>query len=429
MNTLLPADTYKVYKKGLITEEKIKILSMLYQPIIGISAVSLYLSLLYDSNVENNYTHHHLMSNMMVELKTILKSREKLEAIGLLKTYYKEDNVNEYIYELYSPISAYEFLNNPILNIILLNNVGKIEYDNIVETFKTKRLNLKDYNDITKSFDEVFTTVNGYTEKNYEVESDQIRRLEIKSNIDIDLIINSIPKNLYTEKCFNKDVINLIINLSYLYKIDNKTMSTLVRNSLNERGLLDQSMLREISRNHYTFENSGKLPTLIYSKQPEHLKDVNSVNSEFYKYIKIFENITPYEFLKKKYYNNSEPTGKDKKIIEGLMIDLSLPAGVINVLLDYIYRAYDKKIDKNLVEAIAGDWKKHNIETVLDAMEYIRKQHNRKNSTLNKNINKNLDNRIKNNNTNSLEPEWFNKEFEANNDNKEELENLFNGLD
>ena len=47
-----------------------------------------------------------------------------------------------------------------------------------------------------------------------------------------------------------------------------------------------------------------------------------------------------------------------------------------------------EKIDKNLVEAIAGDWKKHNIETVLDAMEYIRKQHNRKNSTLNKNINK-----------------------------------------
>ena len=32
-----------------------------------------------------------------------------------------------------------------LLNIILLNNVGKIEYDNIVETFKTKRLNLKDY--------------------------------------------------------------------------------------------------------------------------------------------------------------------------------------------------------------------------------------------------------------------------------------------
>ena len=63
MRTILPADIYKVYRKGIILEDKKQVLTLLYQPIIGIDAVSLYLTLLNDINsnlVESdNLTHHH----------------------------------------------------------------------------------------------------------------------------------------------------------------------------------------------------------------------------------------------------------------------------------------------------------------------------------------------------------------------------------
>ena len=41
---ILPADTYSVINKTIITDVDKKIVSMLYQPIIGFTAVSLYYS-------------------------------------------------------------------------------------------------------------------------------------------------------------------------------------------------------------------------------------------------------------------------------------------------------------------------------------------------------------------------------------------------
>ena len=91
--TVLPADTYTVINKGVITSYDKKIITMLYQPIIGYTAVSLYHTLLDDLEksevMSEDLTHHHLMSTMQLGLEDILISREKLEAVGLLKTYMK----------------------------------------------------------------------------------------------------------------------------------------------------------------------------------------------------------------------------------------------------------------------------------------------------------------------------------------------------
>ena len=134
-NNIAPADNYTIYNKGIITNEKIKILTNLYQPIIGYSAVSLYLTLFNDLNKKEiesrKYTHHHLMTSMQLKLDSILDARYKLEGIGLLKTYIKEGSIDEYLYILYSPLSAYEFFNHPILNVVLYNNIGVYEYENL----------------------------------------------------------------------------------------------------------------------------------------------------------------------------------------------------------------------------------------------------------------------------------------------------------
>ena len=46
--TILPADTYTVISKSVINDSDIKLVTMLYQPIIGFAAVSLYLTLVDD---------------------------------------------------------------------------------------------------------------------------------------------------------------------------------------------------------------------------------------------------------------------------------------------------------------------------------------------------------------------------------------------
>ena len=96
---LLPADTYIVVNKTILSEQDKKKITMLYQPIIGHTAVSLYLTLIDDLEkrevMSDELTHHHLVSTMQLKLNDIVIAREKLEAVGLLKTYVKEENVNK----------------------------------------------------------------------------------------------------------------------------------------------------------------------------------------------------------------------------------------------------------------------------------------------------------------------------------------------
>ncbi len=396
---ILPADSYIVVNKTIITEIDKQILIDLYQPIIGNKAVSLYLTLYND--LERNavttgeFTHHHLLSVMQMSLKDIVFAREKLEGIGLLKTYFKKGSVNSYVYALYSCISANEFFNHPILNMVLYNNVGKNEYNKLVSRYKLPRIVLKDYEDISLKFDEVYTSasVNSFF-TNDEIISRRKGEIIFKDVVDFDLLISGLDTSIINERAFNKDVRNLINNLSFLYNIDISTMQNLIRASINEKGLIDRDLLRKSSRNFYQFEHSGNLPTIIHYSQPEYLKSPSGDNTKKGKMIYTFENTNPYQFLKSKYKNGKVIT-RDLQIIENLLLDLKLSPGVVNVLLDYVLRVNNKKLNKSYVETIASHWKRLGIETVPEAMNACIKEH--KKSNKNNNVKKKED----------IVPDWF----------------------
>ena len=416
---VLPADSYIVVNKSIITEQDKKILVDLYQPIIGNKAISLYLTLLNDldknSVITEEFTHHHLLSVMQTSLEDISKTRERLEAVGLLKTYLKKGPVNNYVYVLYSPISASEFLNHPILNIVLYNNIGKTEYKKIVESYKLPRVVLKDYEDISLSFEEVFTSipVNSLF-NNDDIISKNKGEIIFKNTIDFELLISGLDTNIVNEKAFNKETRTLINNLCFLYNIDVITMQGLIKNCVNEKGLIDKDSLRKASRNFYQFENSGNLPTLIHSSQPEYLKSPTGDVSPRGKMIYTFENTNPYQFLKSKYKNGKVVT-RDLELIESLLIDLKLSPGVVNVLLDYVLRVNNKQLNKKYIETIGSHWKRLGIETVPEAMDACIKEHK-----------KFKKNNVQNKKKEETVPEWFNQTIEAKKASIQEEEELAN---
>ena len=416
---LLPADTYIVVNKTILSLEDRKKITMLYQPIIGHTAVSLYFSLIDDLEkrefMSGELTHHHLETNMQLKLTDIIIAREKLEAVGLLKTYVKESNVNNYVYLLYSPLSVSDFFSHPILSVVLYNNLGKKEYDKLINYFKIPKINLKDYKDITASFSEVFTSVSGnILTNNDNIISKNIGTININDKIDFDLLISSIPKNLINDKCFNDETRNLINSLSFAYNIDDLNMQGLVRNSINEKGLIDKNELRKSARNYYEFDNAGKLPTLIYSKQPEYLKSPTGDTSNRAKMIYTFENVTPYDYLKSK-YKNGEPTVRELNIIEELMDKQKMKPGVVNVLISYVLKVNNNKFTKSYVDTIASQWSRANILTVEEAMDFAEKEHKKA-----KRMNKTVDKKeIKEN-----LPSWFEKNIENVEMSKEEKEEM-----
>lgn len=424
--TILPADTYTVINKTTLNESDKKIISMLYQPIIGYTATSLYFTLVDDLDklqvMSDDLTHHHLMATMQLRLEDIVIAREKLEATGLIKTYLKKGNINNYVYLIYSPISAHEFFNHPILNIVLYNNLGKKEYEKILNYYKIPRINLRDYDDITSNFDDVFTSVTGnILEMSSDITKKDSNNIKINKGIDFNMLISSLPESMINEKCFTKDIKELINSLSFTYNLDTITMQSLIRDAINEKGLIDKVKLRKSCRDYYQFEANGNLPTLIYNKQPDYLKKPVGDNSKWAKMVYTFENLTPYQFLKAK-YKGAEPTNRDKRLIENLLIDQKLNPGVVNVLIAYVLKINNEQLKKSYVETIAGQWKRLNIETVEEAMRITEKEHKKNKKILNKDKVKNVNSRIKVKNNDT--PVWFNKEIQKEDVTEEESEEL-----
>lgn len=433
--TILPADTYTVVNKTVLSQNDHKLITMLYQPIIGYAATSLYFTLIDDLDklevMSEDLTHHHLMSTMQLKLEDIVIAREKLEAVGLLKSYFKKGSINQYVYLIYSPVTAHEFFTHPILNVVLYNNLGKKEYEKLLNYYKTPRINLKEYEDITSNFDDIFTSVKGNIlelSEEMDITKKDSNNILINKGIDFNLLISSIPDDLITEKTFTKDIKELINALSFTYNLNTLDIKGLVCDSINEKGLIDKTKLRKSCRDYYQFETAGSLPTLIYNKQPDYLKKPKGDSSKRAKMIYAFENINPYQLLKAK-YKGAEPTERDKRLIENLLVDQKLNPGVVNVLISYVLKTNNQQLKKSYIETIAGQWKRLNIETVEDAMNITEKEHKKLKKLMNKTY---IKESTKTESKSKEElPVWFNKNLqteEASEEDVKEMNDILSGL-
>lgn len=414
--TLLPADRYVIFNKTILTDFDKKVLITFYEPIIGHLGVSLYLTLWNDlegiNQISRELNHHHLMSILKCPLNAIKEAREVLEAVGLIKTYFKAGDVNSYIYELYSPLSPTEFLNHPILNVVLYDNIGDSEYEYLKKLYQKLKIDTKDYTDVSKKIDEVYVSQSDIPV--FESIERSVNDISCNDQVDFDLIISSIPKGIINERAFNKKTKELINQLAFIYKIDSLKMMELIRSVLNEYGMIDKTALRQASRKMYQF-NNGALPTLIYRSQPEYLKTPVGDNSMRGKIIRAFESINPVDFLRNK-YRGVKPTTADIKIIEMLVIDLEMPPAVVNVLLDYVLRKNNNRLSRAYIETIAGQWKRAGLKNAREAMDFAEKENNK------------LTKKLSNKEHTSNEPVWFNKDNQKQEltvEEQQEMENLF----
>ncbi len=421
---VLPADTFIVINRTILNDQDRKLLTMLYQPIIGQTAISLYFTLwsYLDRNeiISLEWTHHHLMTSMRIKLSEIIESREKLEGIGLIKSYVKKDNVNHFVYELFSPLSAYEFISNPVLDTSLYNNVGSSEYEKIISYFQIPKMNLKDYTEITCRFNEVFesTNLNSYDHVIQDIKKKNTNKMDIVSKIDLDTIFASIPEEMFNLRSVTKDTKELLYKISFIYDFDDEKMVELIRNSLTEKRTIDKNLLKKNSKKVYQFENFGKLPSLLYRNQPEYLRKPVGDTSKKAKIIYQFETTTPYDFLSSK-YDGIRLSKSDIATLEYLLIDMNLKPGVVNVLIDYVLKINNNKLTKSFIEVIASQWARSKVETVEAAMNLAekenknRKTYSEKKQTTNKVIEE--------------KPSWFGKTIEkktASSEEREEIEQM-----
>ena len=406
MYILNPKDKFTIINKSNSTDYDKKILTDLYQPIIGSLSILIYMTLFNqvkaDTLLSKELDHESILRILGINMDLFRVNKEKLEGIGLIKTYKKN---SEFIYVLYKPLDAFSFFNNPLLNTLLYNNLGNKLYKDILKEYKNIKIDLSEYSEVTKSFDQVFKTTSLLTLNNMDVINYEYAKIKMASVIDFEFVLDGLPN---ISESLKED----LNNIAFLYNLKDSELRELVLYSLNAKNILDLDVLLNRARDLYVFENSS-LPTLKYIKMKT--SDENETKKE--KLIKTFQNTSPFVYLKSKYKSGS-PSKLEMKIIEDLLFKSKMEPEVINVLISYVLTVNNQKFTKNYVDTIASQWLRLGIKTAEAAMKHCTEF---KSPTKNKT-------KVTNSKKEEILPDWFDQKQEKEETEDKSLQDLLNSI-
>lgn len=392
----LPVDLYTVAAGGLLHDYDRKVLTFLYQPLIGPSCLSLYMTLW--AELEGNrlwsepVSHHNLMSIMDMNLKEIYHARLKLEGIGLLKTFMKNnDDGRAFVYQLQPPLTPEQFFLDGMLNVYLYRKVGKNQFSRLKRFFSDKSFAAKSgYAEVTKAFQDVFVSVppealvptgDSGTDLQAEEGESFIGRAEAAKiqihaeEFNFDLLLDGLTESLLPKKAFTPKVKEAVSNLAFLYGIDALKMKNIVLSAVNADNGIEIEELRKAARDWYQFEYQDQLPALLDRLQPAQFKaGIAQPKTQEEELIHYFEKTSPRQLLID-LSGGADPSKSDLQIIEEVMFKQKLLPGVVNVLVQYVMLKTDMKLAKGYIEKIASHWSRKQITTVKDAMELAKSEH------------------------------------------------------
>ncbi|MDG5786960.1 DnaD domain protein [Evansella sp. AB-P1] len=399
---VLPSDKYIAYMDDRLHETDRDTVTLLYQPLIGALAYSLYMTLV--SEVCRNdgkkveQAHKALMIYTGKNLDEIFQERKKLEAIGLIKVY-RQKVGDEFIhyYSIKAPMSPENFFKDDMLSVFLYNRIGsKEQYIKLRNSFRIDRLEEEgEYENITRSFDQVFTSLHpSEMSSNHPEVIDALTFSETLEgrpshgenyglmglDFNYEAMLAFLPPFVPKQQLTLKKNEQLIRKLAFLYKIDANEMSKVIQDSFLHMDELDLMELRKQVKLRYRMKEVDKPPRLGLRVQSEELRTSNKEPmTEEEKQIHYYETTSPIEFMEE-LGDGAKVYPGDVDIVEQMMFDYKLEPGVVNVLLEYLFFMHDKKLIKNLAFKIASHWSRAKLKTVKEAMTFAKKEYEKNES-------------------------------------------------
>lgn len=422
---LQAVDSYQVKASGILTGADRKIITMLYQPLMGAECLALYQTLF--TEVEENrlwseaHSHVQLLNMLDISLKALFEARLKLEGLGLLKSYVKTENDQRfYVYEILPPLSPEKFFSDGLLNIYLYSKIGNAQFQRLRRFFADEAFETDTYSEITRSFQDVFEPFKGGASAAEPVSNqvlvDKVVAKEIEfddASFDFHLFLSLLSPGMITREKITKEVRQTILKLHGIYQVSEKDMPSYLYRSLDSNGEIDIVYLRKIVREGYTIENGA--PPKLQMKHETSIKEEPEVketlNDE--EALQVYlESITPFQLLVD-ISDGAVPAETDLRVVEEVMNQQNLPVPVMNVLIEYVLLRLDRKLSKNYMMTIAAHWKRKNVKTAKEAMDLAWQEHEKykrlqeepatpKNTNYNRNYQKSTRKEIL--------PDWFDKE-------------------
>jgi replication initiation and membrane attachment protein len=368
-------DKFIVMSEDSLTDQNRKTLSLMYMPLVGSKAISLYYALescMGQNRYESDEFSHRKIMNV-IDLDSIVEfkhQRKKLEAVGLVDAYFKE-SMDLYVYFLKIPLSPQEFLSDPILGGYLLTQIGEVEFNKMGLEYLVKKYDLRHFKNITVKFDDIFATqlvnLQNYLAGLYK--KNKVASVEvINSRFDYEYFsIILLTSNLVDSQLVKSDEFKqAVLRLSYVFQLSEDEMRDAVMQSIAKDQVFSYD---ELSRNvKYIYNKKSQDNVILLVEKNKPIIDDGEKSYE----IKRLESSTPEEILRVK--TNMVVSPSDLMIFDELLKATNLPIGVINVMIIYVLAEKEGALPSyNYFLKIANTWARANINTTKKALEYINK--------------------------------------------------------
>ena len=372
-------DKIKLYTKTFLASHHRHVLHLLYQPLIGEKASSVYETLWSLVEIEKNQlvlSHRQLLTFFDVDLKTLIEVRERLEAINLLNVFYHSKE-GYYLYELKAPLSAKQFFKDSNLNINLMYTVGDALYDYLESKFINPSIDPQLLN-ITKNFEDVYPFLNDvrntFDDTEYVTSAVNHFKVPIAYNFDFELFSVLLSKSFVPKEQLNDELKEAIIKVAALYRFDEQMMSQIAIESAKDQ-VLDVNRLHEVAKMYYKkLGTKHKKTRTVKAKMSveEYEKNTPPPQTVKERALKMYKTKTPHEWLRA-LLNDTEVPSSHLEVIRVLYDDYKLPEVVINVLLELIIIRTDGRLPMEYAKTIASSWVYKKINTAESAIAEVEK--------------------------------------------------------
>ena len=396
---LNPNDTWSVVTRQPLQAAEIGVLMHLYQPIIGTDTVSLYITLcmqgdLHTASEASAHTHRFLMNLLNLPLDRVLAARYRLEGIGLLRTFKRQEELGRsFRYDMIPPLEPAAFFQTDVLSITLMNRLGKERFRQVRERYlPVKQERETSAVEVTKKFNDVFTS---FTPSELTIR-DESEMQSVLAEFETAPPEETVTGPSFAEYALDWDFLQAqaasvgsisaltetdrekIREWAFFYQLDDMSLGKALQNPdvYSEDHQLNLDDLHAYIKQEYRFRH-GQAPDIreVNMRTEERKEDSPEDNAESLeeRHRRWLAKLSPLELLER-YQQGGKVPEADVQLVEELYEKYGLPYGVINVLVEFVLFTHDYKLPRPLVEKMAGHWKRANVKTVEEAQELALKQ-------------------------------------------------------
>ncbi len=394
---LHPKDAYAVRRMSLLSNVDQQVLTLLYQPLIGRDAYSLYMTWWADTDEMGKGMTEALLSDVLsvqnIGIPEFYNARIRLEGLGLLKTYVKREP-HRYVYELYAPLSPEAFFSEPIFELLLLNQLGEARVKRLKAQFLLPTWDQTEYEDITSVFTDVYhfqakdgVSVSGSISSNGQVDHEKYDMIQTKQadgtiefrNATFDWTFFSANlSNQFVKRTSVMENRNVVEMLHYLYGIDELEMSKYALEASDPiTGDIQADKLKMIV--HRKYQKTPLLKRVEPRSEPERPASAPEQTAHYLskqdaQLLQASEKRNPADFLLSiKNQKGGFITQVEQWTLEDIVSRSGLTAPVVNILIHYILVVKGNAVfDRNLSYKIANDWAQSGVKTPQQAMDKVR---------------------------------------------------------